>query len=101
MKILLNTSFFFTPTAAEKVKSTLRDQWIPACRSCGESQPVCLKMSSEEGVERMAIQTLFESETEATIFLNDILQPMAADLTRALGANAFTCFSTMMDVIEL
>lgn len=101
MKVLLNTSFFFSPAAGNKVTSTLRDKWIPACRSCGESQPICLKMSSEEGIERLAIQTPFESEAAASRFLDEILQPIANDLTRTLGANEFTCFSTMMELIEL
>lgn len=101
MKVLLNTSFFFSPAVADKVMSTLRSKWMPACKSCGESQPICLRMSSEEGIERMAIQTPFGSEEQACRFLEEVLQPIAGEMTRALGANAFTCFSTMMETVEL
>lgn len=101
MKVLLNTSFFYTPTVAEAVKTTLRDYWIPACGSCGCSMPMCLKMQSEDGINRLAIQTPFDSEELAQRFLSEVLEPIAGKLVSQLGADAFTCFSTMMEVVEL
>ncbi len=101
MKVLLNTSFFFTHAVATAVKDTLRDYWVPACGSCGNGMPMCLKMSDDEGVERLAIQTPFASEELATRFLEEVLEPIAGKMVKSLGADSFTCFSTMMEVIDL
>lgn len=100
-KVLLNTTFFFTPKVATAVQTTLRDYWLPACGSCGESMPLCMKMPSEGGVDRLAIQTPFASEELAQRFLSEVLEPIAGKMVGQLGADAFTCFSTLMEIVDL
>lgn len=99
--VLLNTSFFFIPQISQGVRVLLRTEWLPACQSCGSGEPVCLQMPDEPGVERLAIQTPFASRAEAEQFLNEVLAPIAGRITRQFGAEAFTAFSTIMDIIEL
>lgn len=99
--VLLNTSFFYIPTIAAGVHTLLRDEWLPTCASCGCSAPVCLQMPPEPNVERLAIQTFFPARQDAERFLAEVLQPMAGTFTRQFGAEAFSCFSTIMEVVEL
>lgn len=99
--ILLNTSFFFVRAIAPGVRTLMRTEWLPACASCGCSAPVCLQMPPEPGVERLAIQTLFENHEAAERFLTEVLAPIADRITRQFGAEAFTAFSTPMEVINL
>lgn len=98
---ILNTSFFFIPSIAPGVRTLLRDEWLAACACSGCGAPVCLKMPPEPNVERLAIQTPFPSGADAERFMSEVLAPMAGELTRKFGAEAFSCFSTIMEVTEL
>lgn len=98
---LLNTSFFFIPSIEPGVRAALREEWHQACGSCGCGTPVCLRMPPEPGVERLAIQTPFASADDAERFLNEVLGPMAGELARKFGPEAFSCFSTIMEIIDL
>lgn len=99
--VLLNTSFFFTPTVATNVRAALRDKWLKACGSCGCGEPMCLQMPPEQGVERLAIQTPFQSQEDAERFLREVLGPLAGELARHFGPEAFTAFSTIMQIVTL
>lgn len=101
MKVLLNTSFFFSPAVAAHVCDDLARRWVPACRSCGNGPTVCLRMEAEEGIERMAVQTPFDSPEQASRFRSEVMGPMASDMLHKYGADAFTCFSTMMEIVDL
>ncbi len=101
MKVLLNTSFFFAPQLAGDVKRDLAARWVPACASCGSGEPTCLRMEAEEGIERLAVQTPFASAAEAERFRSEVLAPVAAEMTRKYGVEAFTCFSTLMEIVDL
>lgn len=101
MNVLLNTSFFFVPQIGPELRRALAERWVPACASCGVGEPVCLAMEPEEGIERMAIQTLFADREAASRFLDEVIAPVAASLVGAFGAESFTCFSTIMEVIDL
>ncbi len=100
MSVLLNTSFFFAPQVADEVKSALRLRWIPAANAAGESPATCLRLPAEEGIMRLAVQTRFESAKAAEDFRLSS-EPIAAELFNKLGADAFTCFSTVMEIIDL
>lgn len=100
MSVLLNTSFFFTPQVADIVKSALSGKWVPAANAAGESPATCLKLPAEEGIMRLAVQTRFESAEAADTFRRNA-EPIAAELFQKLGAEAFTCFSTVMEIIDL
>lgn len=99
--VLLNTSFFFHPRVDARLRHFLRTHWVPACLSCGAGAPTVLRMDSEEGIERLAVQTPFASHSEASRFLSEVLSPLSASLSASLGPEAFTCFSTLMDIIDL
>lgn len=101
MKVILNTSFFFAPQLSEKVRAILRERWVSACKSCGCGEPVCLRMEPEEGIERLAVQTPFTDADSASRFRREVLEPIADEMTRRLGMDAFTCFSTQMEVVDL
>lgn len=101
MKILLNTSFFFSPTVADEVRRQLKSFWLPACRAAAEGEPMTLKMPAEEGIMRLAVQSVFGSASEARKFRDEVLGPETDRMTRRLGAEAFTAFTTMMEIIEL
>lgn len=101
MTALFNTTFFFSPAIEQKVHGVLARHWLPACEVSGCGKPVCLTMDSEQGVCRLAIQTPFPSEQEASRFADAIAAPLAAELTSLFGAEAFTAFSTIMKVIDL
>lgn len=100
MKTLLNTSFFFTPEVNDHVRETLRKEWIPACNASGSGPAICLMMPLEEGVIRLAVQTPFNDAESAERFREVITAQVADSLTRTLGADAFTCFSTIMEIIN-
>lgn len=100
MSVLLNTSFFFAPQVADKVTEALRNEWIPAANAAGEAPATCLRLPAEEGIMRMAVQTRFASATVAEAFRKES-EPIAAELFKKLGAEAFTCFSTVMEIIDL
>lgn len=100
MSVLLNTSFFFAPQVADEVKSALRQQWIPAANAAGESPATCLRLPAEEGIMRLAVQTRFGSAEAAEVFRLKS-EHIASELLRELGADAFTCFSTVMEIINL
>lgn len=101
MKVLLNTSFFFAPEAAAKVHETLRSRWIPACNAAGDGAATCLRLPAEEGIMRLAVQTRFADADAAERFRSGAASEIAATLLRTLGAGAFTCFSTIMEIIDL
>lgn len=101
MNTLLNTSFFFSPDVAARVRRELSGRWVPACAACGVSAPVCLQMDPEQGIARLAVQTAFADRAAAAAFLDRIAGPLAAELTVEFGAERFTSFSTLMDVVDL
>ncbi|MDE6228495.1 MAG: hypothetical protein K2M40_01760 [Muribaculaceae bacterium] len=101
MKTLLNTSFFFAPAVADRVEAALRERWVPAANAAGLAPATCLRMPPEEGIVRLAVQTPFASPAEAEGFRTEVAEPIAADLFSQLGAYAFTCFSTLMEIIDL
>ena len=101
MKTLLNTSFFFSPSVARTVEATLRNRWVPACHAAGIAPATCLRLPAEEGIMRLAVQTPFASAESAEAFRSEVTEAIAAQLFNELGADAFTCFSTMMEIIDL
>lgn len=101
MKALLNTSFFFAPAVENEVTRTLRERWIPACNAAGETPAVCLRLPSEEGIMRLAVQTRFADSDSAERFRAEVTDDIADTLLRTLGADSFTCFSTIMEIIDL
>lgn len=100
MKALLNTSFFFTPAAESRVRPALRTQWVPASNASGTGPATCLAMPPEEGIMRLAVQTPFADAEQAENFRLTITEQVAGPLLRDLGPDAFTCFSTIMEIIE-
>lgn len=101
MKALLNTSFFFAPEVAARIHETLRTRWIPACNAAGDGDATCLRLPAEEGIMRLAVQTPFADADAAERFRSEIASDIAATMQRTLGADAFTCFSTIMEIIDL
>lgn len=101
MKVLLNTSFFFAPSAESSVRAALRDHWIPASNASGTGSAMCLALPPEEGICRMAVQTTFDNAESAQRFCDTITEQVAAPLLGKLGADSFTCFSTIMEIIDL
>lgn len=101
MKTLLNTSFFFAPQVADIVEATLRNKWVPAANDAGTAPATCLRMPPEEGIIRLAVQTPFASPADAEAFRTGVAEPIANELFEKLGADAFTCFSTQMEIIDL
>lgn len=101
MKVILNTTFFFAPNIAAQVRHHLRTQWVPACKKAGADSPLCLALEPEPGIERLAVQANFADRNAADTFLNNIAHPLGTQLTNLFGAEAFTCFSTIMDLIDL
>lgn len=101
MKTLLNTSFFFSPAVASTVETTLRTRWVPACNAAGIAPATCLRLPAEEGIMRLAVQTPFASAESAEAFRSEVAEDIADELFKQLGADAFTCFSTLMEIIDL
>lgn len=101
MKALLNTSFFFAPAVEHRVREVLHTRWIPACNAAGLTAATCLRLPAEDGIMRLAVQTPFADAAAAERFRDEITAPIADSMLRALGADAFTCFSTIMEIIDL
>lgn len=101
MKALLNTSFFFAPAAESSVRAALRDHWIPASNAAGTGPAICLALPDEEGICRLAVQTPFDNAESAQRFCETITAQVVAPLLGKLGADSFTCFSTIMEIIDL
>ncbi len=99
MKTLLNTSFFCSPASEKTVMVTLTERWIPACQAAGNGSPMFLRMPAEESVVRLAVQTPFANAASAETFRLEVLEPMGAELLKKLGANNYTHFSTLMEII--
>lgn len=102
MTSLLNTSFFYSPAVGAQVRRALGEEWLPALRrAAGAGEALTLAMPAEEGIERLAIQAPFASRAEAERFLATDGSALGDALTRRFGVEAFTCFSTLMDIIQL
>lgn len=104
MEVILNTTFFYSQSVELEVRESLKQLWIPSCESSGIKAPLCLVMEPEpgvEGIERLAVQATFADRTAAETFFHEIAIPLATDLTAVFGERAFTCFSTIMEVIDL
>jgi len=97
--VLLNTSFFCSPASEQSVLTTIRERWLPACNAAGEAPAMFLRMPAEEGIVRVAVQTPFADAAGAETFRKEILDPIGADLLKALGENNYTHFSTLMEII--
>lgn len=96
---LLNTSFFCSPAVELKVMATIRRHWLPACNAAGAAPAMFLRMPAEEGIIRLAVQTPFPDSDTAEKFRDEILEPIGAELLKALGENNYTHFSTLMEII--
>ncbi|MDE6536394.1 MAG: DUF4286 family protein [Muribaculaceae bacterium] len=101
MMTIFNTTFFFAETIAEKLCAELRTHWLKASTALGVLPPLVLKMDSEEGVCRLAIQTYLQSRAEAARFEEEIASVLIAYLSSMFGPEKFTAFSTIMEETEL
>ena len=101
MNALFNTTFFYDASISAPLREFLATRWLRACEVSGCGRPLCLKMASEEGIERLAVQTPFPTLAEAERFGAEIVPDMADELTRLFGPEKFTCFSTLMEEIAL
>lgn len=83
------------------IREALRARWLPACASCSIEPPMCLAMDTEQGVERLALQSVFSERDSANRFFHEIVEPMGLDFVMEFGVEDFTCFSTFMEEITL
>lgn len=101
MMTIFNTTFFFAEAIAEKLRAELRTHWLKASTALGTLPPLVLRMDSEEGVCRLAIQTYLQSRAEATRFEEEIASVLISYLSSMFGPEQFTAFSTIMEETEL
>lgn len=101
MMTIFNTTFFFAEAISEKLRAELRTHWIKAAEALGSRPPLVLSMDSEEGVNRLAIQTYLQSRAEAARFEEEIASVLISYLASMFGPEQFTAFSTIMEETEL